>query len=285
MMDKTANDPSNVMTFGKLERPVAESKYIVRVKAKELNWRNFLYFSGMPILPAKILKTLTGDKYIKEWNYRVLPGTGPYTIREQDIVKGKSIAARRRTDYWAEKARANVGMYNFDEIRFVVVRDENLAFEMFKKGELDYYIVGRAKQWVEEGNTHFAQRRYNEALAAYKEAIKRDAKMVPARIGRGNALLELGYYQSALDAYERAIQLKPHLVEAYNDKATVLYEYQHYEDALAAYEQAIQLQPNNAVFYNCKSRTLKQLGRLKEAHQAYEKARRLGYTGRPTNGS
>lgn len=158
MMDKTANDPSNVMTFGKLERPVAESKYIVRVKAKELNWRNFLYFSGMPILPAKILKTLTGDKYIKEWNYRVLPGTGPYTIREQDIVKGKSIAARRRTDYWAEKARANVGMYNFDEIRFVVVRDENLAFEMFKKGELDYYIVGRAKQWVEETNFENVQR-------------------------------------------------------------------------------------------------------------------------------
>ena len=32
--------------FGKFEKPVAESKYIVRVKSKELNWRNFLYFSG-----------------------------------------------------------------------------------------------------------------------------------------------------------------------------------------------------------------------------------------------
>ena len=38
------------MTFGKLNRPVAESKYIVRVQSKEMNWRNFLYFSGMPIL-------------------------------------------------------------------------------------------------------------------------------------------------------------------------------------------------------------------------------------------
>jgi microcin C transport system substrate-binding protein len=41
-------------------------------------------------------------------------------------------------------------MHNFDEIRFVVVRDEKLAFEMFKKGELDYFAVGRAKVWVED---------------------------------------------------------------------------------------------------------------------------------------
>src|SRR5262249_24434355 len=54
LMDKTANDPSNIMTYSKLERPVPESKYIVRVKAKELNWRNFLYFGGMAILPAKV---------------------------------------------------------------------------------------------------------------------------------------------------------------------------------------------------------------------------------------
>ena len=64
------------------QRPVAESKYIVRVQAKELNWRNFLYFSGMPIFPAHVLKTVNGDKYLKEYNFKLLPGSGPYTIRE-----------------------------------------------------------------------------------------------------------------------------------------------------------------------------------------------------------
>src|SRR6266571_2350909 len=170
-----------------------------------------------------------------------------------------------------------------------------------------------------EGNTLYDLDRYKEALVAYEQAIQLDPKLAYAYDGKGWALWQLKRYGEALEAfqlalvlnphyasayhgkghvlydlkhpheavasYERAIQLKPHLVEAYNDKASVLYEYQHYEEALAAYEQAIQLQPNNAVFYNCKSRTLKQLGRLKEAHQAYEKARRLGYTGRQTNGS
>jgi microcin C transport system substrate-binding protein len=159
MMDKGLQDPSNQITYGKLERPIAEGKYIVRVRAKELNWRNFLYFSqSMVILPAHVLKTINGDKYLKEYNYKLLPGSGPYLIREEDIVKGKSITVRRRSGYWAEKARANVGLGNFDELRFTVVRDDNLAFEMFKKGELDYYYVPTARRWVEELNFENVQR-------------------------------------------------------------------------------------------------------------------------------
>src|SRR6185295_13279294 len=149
-MDKTLQDPTYQLTFSKLERPVAESKYIVRVKAKELNWRNFLYFSSLPILQATTLKSVNGAAYLKDYNFKVLTGSGAYTIRQEDVVKGKSIVVRRRKDYWAEKARANVGIGNFDELHFVIVRDEKLAFEMFKKGELDYYVAGSAREWVQD---------------------------------------------------------------------------------------------------------------------------------------
>jgi microcin C transport system substrate-binding protein len=161
LVDNTLQDPSSSLTFGKLNRPVAESKYIVSVKAKELNWRNFLYFSGTPIFPAHVLKTLNGEKYLKDYNYKLLPGSGPYVIREEDIEKGKAITARRRKDYWAENARANVGQNNFDALKYVVVRDENLAFEMFKKGDLDMFgqtTPMRARQWVEELNFDGVQR-------------------------------------------------------------------------------------------------------------------------------
>ncbi len=57
---------------------------------------------------------------------------------------------RRRNDYWAEKHRRNVGLNNFDEIREIVVRDQKLAFEMFKKGDLDDYYVNISREWVEE---------------------------------------------------------------------------------------------------------------------------------------
>ena len=157
-MDKTLQSPINQLIYGKLNRPVAESKYIVRVQSKTVNWRTFLYFSGMLIFPARALKGLTGETYLKDYNFKVLPGSGPYTLNDADIVKGRSIVVRRRKDYWALKARANIGVANFDELHFTVVRDENLAFEMLKKGELDVFDVLRAKQWVEETNFEGVQR-------------------------------------------------------------------------------------------------------------------------------
>jgi len=159
MVDKTLQDPMQTLTFDKFKRPVAESKYIVRVESKALNWRNFLYFgAGLPILPAHVLKGLNGDAYVKQYNFKLIPGSGPYTIQESDIQKGRSITVRRRPDYWAIKYRSNVGLNNFDQLQFTVVRDENLAFEMFKKGELDVYVVSRARQWVEELNFDNVQR-------------------------------------------------------------------------------------------------------------------------------
>src|SRR5207249_3365469 len=68
----------------------------------------------------------------------------------QDIDKGKMIKIRRRKDYWGEKDRRNAGTANFDEVHEAVVRDRNLEFEMFKKGDLDIYHVNRASMWVQE---------------------------------------------------------------------------------------------------------------------------------------
>jgi len=151
MMDKGLQDPSNALVFGKLEKPVAESKYIVRVKSKELNWRNFLYFSAsLPIFPAHVLKNVDGAAYVKDYNFKLLPGTGPYEVREADVIKGKSLTIRRRNGYWAEQSRRNIGGNNFDALTEVVVRDRKLATEMFKKGDLDVLAPVTAQDWVEE---------------------------------------------------------------------------------------------------------------------------------------
>jgi microcin C transport system substrate-binding protein len=159
-VDKTLQDPATRLVFEKLTRPIAEDKYIVRVQSKELNWRNFFYFAtGLNIFPAHVLKTVNGDKFLKEYNFQMLPGSGPYIIPAADIVKGRSISLRRRNDYWGAKARANVGLNNFDELRFNVVRDDNLVFEMFKKGDLDRYVVIRSpRQWAQDLNFDAVQR-------------------------------------------------------------------------------------------------------------------------------
>jgi microcin C transport system substrate-binding protein len=152
-MDKGLQDPSSQLVYGKFDEPVAESKYIVRVHSKVLNWRNFLYFgNSLAIFPAHVLKTIDGASYLKDYNFKLLPGSGPYVLNEADVDKGKSVTLRRRKDYWAEHYRRNVGLNNFDEIHEAVVRDQNLAFEMLKRGDLDFQLINVSRRWVEELN-------------------------------------------------------------------------------------------------------------------------------------
>ncbi len=152
MVDPTVQDPFRNATFGKYEQPVAESKYIVRIKAKQASWTALYGLTAVDfaIYPAHVLKNVNGAALIKDWNDKMLPGTGAYQVTPADLEKGKAIHIRRRQDYWAEKYRRNVGLNNFDEIRDIVVRDRNLEFEMLKRGDLDSYVVSRAQMWVEE---------------------------------------------------------------------------------------------------------------------------------------
>jgi microcin C transport system substrate-binding protein len=158
-MDRGLQDATSQLTYSKFEMPVAESKYIVRVRSTVPNWRNFLYFSAsLQIFPAHILREVDGAKYLEEYNFKLLPGSGPYRVDEADVDKGNSLTMRRRNDYWAATARRNVGLNNFDTIREVVVRDRQLTFEMFKKGDIDTYFVNISREWIEELNFDRVQR-------------------------------------------------------------------------------------------------------------------------------
>ena len=99
-MDETILSPAEQITYGKFERPIAKSKYIVSVKAKSVNWRNFLYFSTMALHPNHILKDLDGTAFLEEYAFSVIPGTGPYILEDKNIKNQESYTFERRKDYW-----------------------------------------------------------------------------------------------------------------------------------------------------------------------------------------
>jgi microcin C transport system substrate-binding protein len=148
-MDPTCRDPSSPLTFGKMETPVVKSKYVVEVHCKEDNWRNFLYFTGMAIFPAKEI-SIPGDKYLDKYQNSYTALSGAYMVRPEDIKMGQSIALTRRKDWWGAKNPANAGVANVDRFEFEVVKDINLAYEKVKKGEIDLYVVPKAQWWVQE---------------------------------------------------------------------------------------------------------------------------------------
>jgi microcin C transport system substrate-binding protein len=73
-------------------------------------------------------------------------GSGAYRIKE--VKPGRSIAYERVKDYWAKDLPVTKGQWNYDVVRFEYYRDETVAFESFKAGNLDYWTESSAKNWA-----------------------------------------------------------------------------------------------------------------------------------------
>ncbi|HYT28427.1 MAG TPA: tetratricopeptide repeat protein [Ktedonobacteraceae bacterium] len=130
-------------------------------------------------------------------------------------------------------------------------------------------------EWLEEGNRLSDLKRYEEALAAYEQAIRLDPDDATAYNNKSAALIKLKRYEEALIALEQAIRLDPKNAVGYTEKGAALDQLGRYEEALIALVQAVQLDPNNTLAHKRRGAVLNKLGRYEEALAAYEQAIRL----------
>lgn len=77
-------------------------------------------------------------------------GSGPYGIG--DFKAGTFINYDRADDYWAQGLNVNVGMWNFDRIRFEFYRERTIGFEAFKSGAYLCREEFTSKTWATEYN-------------------------------------------------------------------------------------------------------------------------------------
>ena len=73
------------------------------------------------------------------------PSTGPYKIASID--PGRKIVFERIPDHWAKDKLVNAGHYNFDRIIFDYYRDNDVALEAFKSGNLNFRREWDAGSW------------------------------------------------------------------------------------------------------------------------------------------
>lgn len=92
-----------------------------------------------------------------------------------------------------------------------------------------------------EGNTHFKEGRYVEAVTAYSEAIRRDEKDPRAYSNRAACYLKLAAIPEGLKDCDKAIQLDPNFIRAYIRKAALLYAKKDYSECLEVCEKATAL--------------------------------------------
>ena len=105
----------------------------------------------MTILPAHYVDQVDGAEYLDKYQFSMMPNSGPYILKNKDIVNQESYKLTRRENFWAKDYVQNRYRFNFDAISWFVIKDNyTLPLEKFKKGEFDYQEVSRSRVWVED---------------------------------------------------------------------------------------------------------------------------------------
>jgi microcin C transport system substrate-binding protein len=95
---------------------------------------------GLEPLPAHFFDEL-GEDFVSRYQWRFVPTSGAYVVRDEDIRRGRTIALSRLEDWWAKDLPFWRHRYNYDRIHFSVIRDTAKSFESFRAGELDAFAL------------------------------------------------------------------------------------------------------------------------------------------------
>lgn len=90
-----------------------------------------------------------GEDYVDRYHWRFSPVTGPYTLADEDIRKGRQVTFRRLENWWADDKPYYRHRFNPERLTFLLIRDDNKAFEAFLRGDIDWHAMNRTTYWHE----------------------------------------------------------------------------------------------------------------------------------------
>jgi tetratricopeptide (TPR) repeat protein len=108
---------------------------------------------------------------------------------------------------------------------------------------------GAATAWNQVGLAHHKKGNYDQAIAAFTEAIRLEPRRSAFHARRGDTRCAQGAYQKAIADYTEAIRLDPRNDDAYNGRGDAYRDQRDYDRAIADYTEAIRLFPNNGAYH------------------------------------
>ena len=146
------------------------------------------------------------------------------------------------------------------------------AIEAYKQAvviEPDYTVAIGALAGI-----YYSQGRYDDALEMYEKVIK--IKPNPQTYRMIGLLLDItGRCEEAVEAFRNAIKTNPKDAIAYNDLGTVYFKLNRAKDALKAVEKAIEIDPNYALAYNDLGFFYFNSGKNEKSLELFDKATKL----------
>jgi microcin C transport system substrate-binding protein len=140
---KEKGHPTFSQLLGDFDSASAEADDVVLVRfIKERSRDAHLIVAGMPIFSEGWWKTRDFDASTMDAPL----GSGPYKVGR--FEQGRFIEFERVKDYWAKDLPVNVGVNNFDRLRFEYYRERQVAFEAFKAGATNFHEEYTSRVWA-----------------------------------------------------------------------------------------------------------------------------------------
>jgi peptide/nickel transport system substrate-binding protein len=97
------------------------------------------------LMPVFSKKALEGRNF-EDASLTPIVASGPYIVG--DVKPDEVITYKRNPNWWGKDIAFNRGLWNFDVVRFDYYRDNNAAFEAFKKGDADIRMESDPGRWA-----------------------------------------------------------------------------------------------------------------------------------------
>lgn len=88
------------------------------------------------------------EHWVNDYDWQIEPNTGPYAI--ETLRKGKYVEFKRKADWWGNDNRYFKNRFNPDYVLIKVIRDFNVAYQYFSKGELDSFPLSLPRMWYKK---------------------------------------------------------------------------------------------------------------------------------------
>ena len=167
MRSKYIQDPWYNDYYSKeIEKVTKHGDYLISVTATKKIPDLWLTVAISPT-PRHFYKKMNKN-YVSEYNWAIVPNTGPYVLKE--FSKGKYLLFERKKDWWAKDLRYFKNRFNVDYVKINVIRDQNVAFEHFRKGLIDSFDATRSEIWYEKGTGDIFDKGYVNKVVFYNKA-------------------------------------------------------------------------------------------------------------------
>jgi len=135
--------PTYSQLLSEVESVAAEADDVVRVRfVKERGRDAHLIVGGMPVFSQAWWK----DRDFDAATLQAPLGSGPYRVKT--FEQGRFIEFELDGDYWGKDLPVNVGVNNFQRLRFEYYRERQVAFEAFKAGAINFHQEYTSRIWA-----------------------------------------------------------------------------------------------------------------------------------------